>query len=92
MSSIHFMHLLDMFSRFAKRLNARVSEMSLIDMSLKLTIQNQHGVNNVIDFRPEKHGQGFRYAASQWRKKFLIRKISRHRRNAHSFTNLILAS
>ncbi|KAJ0587192.1 putative transcription factor B3-Domain family [Helianthus annuus] len=53
-------------------LNARVAEMSRIDMSLKLTIQNLHGVDIVIDFRPEKHGQGFRYAASQWRKKFLI--------------------
>ncbi|KAM0012894.1 hypothetical protein Hdeb2414_s0047g00748751 [Helianthus debilis subsp. tardiflorus] len=46
-------------------LNARVAEMSRIDMSLKLTIQNLHGVDTVIDFRPEKHGQGFRYAASQ---------------------------
>ncbi|KAJ0763974.1 putative transcription factor B3-Domain family [Helianthus annuus] len=54
------------------RLNATVVVMSRIDMSLKLTIQNLHGVDSVIDFRPERHGQGFRYAASQWRKKFLI--------------------
>ncbi|MFS7999838.1 hypothetical protein Hanom_Chr12g01171311 [Helianthus anomalus] len=51
------------------RLNATVAEMSRIDISLKLTIQNLHGVDIVIDFRPEKHGQGFRYAASQWQKK-----------------------
>ncbi|KAJ0577497.1 hypothetical protein HanIR_Chr05g0236661 [Helianthus annuus] len=54
------------------RLNTRVAEMSRIDMSLKLTIQNLHGVDTVIDFRPEKLGQGFRYAASQWGKRFLI--------------------
>ncbi|KAJ0753070.1 hypothetical protein HanPI659440_Chr09g0331631 [Helianthus annuus] len=54
------------------RLNARVAEMSRIAMSLKLTIQNLHGVDTVIDFRPEKHGRYFRYAASQWRKKLLI--------------------
>ncbi|MFS8023169.1 hypothetical protein Hanom_Chr16g01448321 [Helianthus anomalus] len=54
------------------RLNARVAEMSRIDMSWKLTIQNQHGVNTVIDFRLEKHGQGFKYGASQWRKNILI--------------------
>ncbi|MFS7988441.1 hypothetical protein Hanom_Chr11g01034831 [Helianthus anomalus] len=28
-------------------------------------------VNYVIAFRPEKHGKGFRYVASEWRKKFL---------------------
>ncbi|KAM0055109.1 hypothetical protein Hdeb2414_s0006g00202291 [Helianthus debilis subsp. tardiflorus] len=54
------------------RHNARVAKMSRIDISLKLTIQNLDGVDTVIDFRPEKHGQGFRYATSQWRKKFLI--------------------
>ncbi|KAJ0577494.1 hypothetical protein HanIR_Chr05g0236631 [Helianthus annuus] len=32
------------------RLNTRVAEMSRIDMSLKLTIQNLHGVDTVIDF------------------------------------------
>ncbi|MFS8016520.1 hypothetical protein Hanom_Chr15g01369611 [Helianthus anomalus] len=46
--------------------------MSCIDMSLKLTIQNLDRVDNVIDFQPEKHGQRFRYVASQWRKKLLI--------------------
>ncbi|KAM0045515.1 putative transcription factor B3-Domain family [Helianthus debilis subsp. tardiflorus] len=75
------------------RLNARVAEMSRIDMSLKLTIQNLHGVDTVIDFRPEKYGQGFRYAASQWRKKFLNpNDIKAPQKNAHSFMNLMLAS
>ncbi|KAF5806328.1 hypothetical protein HanXRQr2_Chr05g0220081 [Helianthus annuus] len=74
------------------RPNARVAEMPYIDMSLKLTIQNLHGVDTVIDFRPEKLGQGFRYAASQWGKSSSFRTILRHRRNAHSFTNLMLAS
>ncbi|KAF5790472.1 hypothetical protein HanXRQr2_Chr09g0383641 [Helianthus annuus] len=73
------------------RLNARVAEMSRIAMSLKLTIQNLHRVDTVIDFRPEKHGRGFRYAASQWRKKLLIPNDIKEPQKCTFVTNLMLA-
>ncbi|MFS7975821.1 hypothetical protein Hanom_Chr10g00885191 [Helianthus anomalus] len=39
-------------------------------MSLKMTVQNLNGVDAVVNFRPEKHGNGFRYIACEWSKKF----------------------
>ncbi|KAF5813254.1 hypothetical protein HanXRQr2_Chr03g0096081 [Helianthus annuus] len=52
------------------RLNAKVALLSSIDRSLKMTVQNLNGVDTVVNFRPEKHGKGFRYVACQWTKKF----------------------
>ncbi|KAJ0752113.1 hypothetical protein HanPI659440_Chr09g0320611 [Helianthus annuus] len=35
-----------------------------------MTVENLNGVDTVNDFRREKHGKGFRYAACQFTKKF----------------------
>ncbi|KAJ0852057.1 putative DNA-binding pseudobarrel domain superfamily [Helianthus annuus] len=51
-------------------LNAKVPSMARIDMSLKMTVQNLNGVDTIVNFRPEKHGKGFRYVAWEWTKKF----------------------
>ncbi|MFS7962020.1 hypothetical protein Hanom_Chr08g00721761 [Helianthus anomalus] len=43
--------------------------MSKIDMSMKMCIQNLVGFDTMVMFRAKKHGGGFRYYASEWRKK-----------------------
>ncbi|KAJ0853645.1 putative transcription factor B3-Domain family [Helianthus annuus] len=52
------------------RLNVKVASLSRIHRALKMTVENLNGVDTVIDFRWEKHGKGFRYAACQFTKKF----------------------
>ncbi|KAJ0521552.1 hypothetical protein HanIR_Chr10g0472261 [Helianthus annuus] len=52
------------------RLNVKVASLSRIHRSLKMTVENLNGIDTVIDFRREKHGKGFKYAACQWTKKF----------------------
>ncbi|KAJ0447340.1 putative transcription factor B3-Domain family [Helianthus annuus] len=64
-------HDVDMNSdRNPERLSNKVASMARVDVSRKMTIQNLAGVDTVVTFRPEKHGEGFRYVANGWRTNF----------------------
>ncbi|MFS7929199.1 putative transcription factor B3-Domain family [Helianthus anomalus] len=55
------------------RLNSKVASMARVDVSRKMTIQILARVDIVVTFRPEKHGEGFRYVANGWRTNFTKR-------------------
>ncbi|KAJ0669382.1 putative transcription factor B3-Domain family [Helianthus annuus] len=52
------------------RLNSKVASMARVDVTRKMTIQNMAGDDTVVTFRPEKHGEGYRYVANGWRTNF----------------------
>ncbi|MFS7889663.1 hypothetical protein Hanom_Chr00s000004g01609631 [Helianthus anomalus] len=43
---------------------SKVASIARVDVSRKMTIENLAGVDTVVTFRPEKHGEGFRYVAN----------------------------
>ncbi|KAF5759092.1 hypothetical protein HanXRQr2_Chr16g0737061 [Helianthus annuus] len=48
------------------RLNSKVASMARVDVTRKMTIQNLAGDDTVVTFRPEKHGEGYKYVANGW--------------------------